>query len=110
MSDFYKTATLTAEDTFTDWLDGSKIRKSVIGGSFMDGDVSVTGSYVGVITLQRRFIESAVTIYDAHSFESGEEAEDTFRIAPDTQVRIGFKTGNFTSGSATVRIGLGVIS
>lgn len=110
MSDFYKTATLSADDTYTDWLDGAVIRKSVIGGAFMEGDLSISGSYVGVLTLQRRFKDSAVAIKDAHIFVTGEETEDTFRIAPDTEVRIGFKPGTYTSGTASVRLGLGVVS
>lgn len=87
-----KTKTITAQNEFTDWM-------QVIGDKFR---VSISGTWSATVTIQCSF-DAGETILDVESFTSniqkfGEEPEG------GVYYRLGVKTGNFTSGTAEVRI------
>ena len=82
-------ATLTAENTFTDWM--------ATKGKF---NVSITGINGDTVTVQRS-IDGGTTIldvkdYTANKQESGEEIEHGWSY------RIGIKTGNYSAGTVIV--------
>jgi hypothetical protein len=85
-------ATITGEDSFT-----NQVIFEV--GTF---SISVYGTFVGAVTLQRTWDEGA-TWLDVHCFEEPEEA-----IADNSEEqaewRIGVKTGDYTSGTISVRL------
>ena len=85
------TETITAQNTYTDSID--------IPADYFS--VSVQGTFVATVTLQRSF-NGGTTWYDVDTFTSageyiGQEPEGC-------KYRIGVKTGEFTSGSVTVRL------
>lgn len=84
-------AALSAENTFTDWVQ--------LFGPF---NLSVSGTWVGTITIQRSF-DNGVTWLDVKTYTSN--AEDLGE-EPELGVlfRAGFKPGEYTSGTAAVRI------
>lgn len=101
-----KIADLIAENTFSDWLD--PIRK---GSSGFDGEgflnVMTSGTWAGTLTIQKRhFHGTGPTYTDAYDIE--DFTENLAQLIEDhsttVQYRIGFKTGNFTSGTASVRL------
>lgn len=64
-------------------------------------NVSVSGTWVGVVTLQRRFQEGAwmdVKSWEVNTEKALEDKES------GVQYRLGIKTGEFTSGAAVVRL------
>ena len=86
------TATLTAENTFSDSVEIQR-------GRF---NLSLSGTWVASVTVQRSF-DDGVNWVDVESFSAnteqiGQEPED------DTLYRFGIKTGNYTSGSVVGRI------
>jgi hypothetical protein len=87
-----KTAAIEAENAFTvpHWI-GS--------GPF---NISVWGTFVATVTVQRSFDDGA-TFRDVASFT---EATEEAGFEPEgTLYRIGVKTGDYTSGTVNVRIG-----
>ena len=82
---------ITAENTFTDAVD--------IFGLF---NLSISGTWVGTVTLQRSFDFGAtwvdVTTYTANIQDAGDEPEKL------VVYRAGIKTGEYTSGTAVIRI------
>jgi len=112
-TDLVKEGTLTAENTFTAWLEADQIRTSHQGSARDFADISVNGTWEGTLTIQRRFKNSIATVRDVDTVihTAGNDSdgfEDEVRARNDVEVRIGFKTGDFTSGTANVRMGLGV--
>ena len=95
----YRVQTLTAENTFTEPIP--------ILGEF---NFSITGSWSGSITLMRSYDRGA-TWEDIRAFTenfSGWDKEPMPHSLPSSNMpwyRAGFKTGDFGSGSATVRLG-----
>lgn len=93
-------ASLTAENTFTD-----PIRISGADSS-RDWTRSITGTWVGTLTLQRSFesattgFQDTTTTYTTNS--SGTTNEDFDNTI--SWLRIGFKTGDFTSGTAVIEM------
>lgn len=84
-------ASLSAADTFCDNVK--------IFGNF---NVSISGTWSGTVTVQRSF-DKGVTWMDVEAFTAnaekrGDEGER------DVRYRAGFKSGNYTSGVAAVRI------
>ena len=80
-------ASLTAENTFTDWL-----------WVHDEADLSVSGTWVGTLTLQRTF-DGGTTVKDVVAYTAN--TEKVIQAGnKSTQYRIGFKTGGFTSGTA----------
>lgn len=85
-------ASLTAENTFTD----------VVSGPTAPGiNISISGTWAGTLTLQRRLDGS--NWRDVHSFTANVETEWPTR-GGHVDWRLGFKTGGYTSGTAVVRI------
>lgn len=65
-------------------------------------NLSISGTWVGTLTLQRSF-DNAQNWHDVEQFTSntqkvGDDPEDSIYY------RIGFKTGDYTNGTAVVRI------
>ena len=86
-------ASLTAQNTFSDGLRTEN--------SF---NFSIKGTWVGTITVQRS-LDSGSTWRDVDTFTSNIETYG-FDPGPTVVYRAGFKTGEFTSGQADVRIGM----
>ncbi len=84
-------ATLTAQNTYTDEVS--------IRGDF---NISVSGTWAGTVTVQRSF-DSGTTFVDVEGFTANTEKAG-FETQNSMVYRIGFKTGDYTSGSALVRI------
>ena len=94
----YSVKTLTAENTFTDAI--------AIIGQF---NVSISGTFSGTVTLQRKFSDET-DWFDINSwtaaFEGWDEEPSSRSTIPEiVTYRLGFKTGDFSSGSAKCRIG-----
>lgn len=94
----YSVKTLTAENTFTDPI--------AIAGQF---NVSISGTFAGTVTLQRKF-PGETDWFDINSWTAtfeGWDVEPTSRttIPEVVSYRLGFKSGNFSSGSAKCRVG-----
>ena len=86
------TVELSAENTFSDGL--------YVDNAF---NLSISGTFVATITVQRSF-DLGSTWRDVDTFTAPIE---TFGSDPEPVVvyRAGIKTGEYTSGTATVRIG-----
>lgn len=95
----YKTRTITAENQWTGTLD--------LIGFF---NYSAQGTYVATVTLQRSFDGSTWEDVDSDTAPFslvGFEPLAPFKFSkPTIKYRIGVKTGDFTSGSISVRIGV----
>jgi len=89
------TAALTAENTFTDWIYSTK-----------EFNLSISGTFVGTITVQRAF-DTADADNDARDVDTFTAPTETYGFEPSgvALYRAGFKTGEFTSGTANIRIG-----
>ncbi len=86
---------ISAENTFTDWIYSTK-----------DFNFSVSGTFSGTVTVQRSF--------DPADADNTARDVDTFTVPIETYgfepsgvalYRAGFKTGEYGSGTATIRIG-----
>lgn len=90
------TASVSAANTFT-----SSIRVTGVGGARAMG-VQVSGTWVGTITLQRSLDEATWTDITTYTNTS-----TSYNDSLDNQIiyyRIGFKTGNYTSGTASLTL------
>ncbi len=85
-------ASLTAQNTFTDPL------VNVVAPAF---NISISGTWVGTLTLQRRL--DGTNWRDVDTFTANIETEWPTK-GDHVEWRIGFKTSNYTSGTAVVRI------
>ena len=85
-------ADITAENTFTD-------------GIYVEDEFnfSISGTFSATVTVQRSF-DGGSTWRDTDTFTA---ATETFGSDPGKEVvyRAGVKTGDFTSGTASIRIG-----
>lgn len=88
-------ADLSAQTTFGDPL------QIDVGERFT---VSVSGTFVATITLQRRLAGIAAWL-DVEAYTVPTEKDGL--AAEGQEIRLGIKTGEYTSGTATVRIGKG---
>ncbi|MCF6216841.1 MAG: hypothetical protein L3J58_11810 [Emcibacter sp.] len=86
-------ADLSASDTFSDWL-------SLRGVGEHNFAVEATGSFVGTLTAQVRSVNG--NIVDLEDFTAIFTRQGTLNGSFD--FRIGFKAGNYTSGTANIRI------
>ena len=97
----YQTASLTAQNTFTDWL--APFKKSRINPGYID--LSVTGTWAGTITVQKRYERGGVY---TDPIDVEDYTENVAKLIEDhvwgVEYRIGFKTGDYTSGTAVVRL------
>lgn len=84
-------ASIAAANTFTSGV--------VVFGPF---NLSISGSWVGTVTLQRSFDNGTTWVdvgtYTANIEDVGDEPEE------GVAYRAGFKTGEYTSGTAEIRI------
>ncbi|MAO22080.1 MAG: hypothetical protein CMJ25_15135 [Phycisphaerae bacterium] len=89
------TAALTAQNTFTDWIYSTK-----------EFNLSISGTFVGTITVQRAF-DTADADNDARDVDTFTAPIETYGFEPSgvALYRAGFKTGEYTSGTANIRIG-----
>ena len=84
------TADIDAQNTFTSGLD--------VKGNF---DLSISGTFVGTVTVQRSF-DGGQNWLDVDTFTGPVE---TFGSQPTSAVyRVGIKTGDYTSGTASVAL------
>ena len=100
------TAALIAENTFTAWII-PKTANHISDAHTHFLNVSIAGTWVGTITLQRRFgsndSESSRDITGGSWTENAEE--ELYDHEEGVEYRIGFKTSDYTSGTANVRLG-----
>jgi hypothetical protein len=96
------TKAITAENQFTDWIlpkDG--LYEDLETAHFLN--ISISGTWEGTVTLQRRFSTSD-SARDVESFDDNAE-ESLFDHERGVEYRIGIKTGEYTSGTCNVRLG-----
>lgn len=86
------TASIAAQDSFTDWM--------MARGLF---NLSIGGTFVATVTLQRRFQGGDPA--DVESFTAPAE-EQYAEDEPGVEYRLGVKTGDYTSGDAACRLSL----
>lgn len=86
------TKDVNAENTFSDGL-------YVVG----DFNLSISGTFVGTVTVQRSFDQGA-TWRDVDTFTAPIETAGS-DPEPVVVYRAGIKTGEYTSGTASIRIG-----
>lgn len=96
------TADITAENTFTDWIKPKRPSDINDANTFFL-NISIAGTWAGTVTLQRRF-SSTDSARDVENFTSNAE-EALYDHEEFSEYRIGIKTGNYTSGTASVRLG-----
>lgn len=94
-------ASITAQNTFTDWIAPST--QNALGITAMGYlNLSIYGTWVGTVTVQRTF-DDGTTVLDVVTYTSNAE-----RLVEDHEhgikYRVGIKTGDFTSGTANVRL------
>ena len=90
-----QSASITAQNTFTTAM--TVLTEERIS-------ISVSGTFVGTVTLQRQM--DATNWRDVETWTT--EIERTYLSDEKQKVRIGIKTGDFTSGTAVVRLGTGL--
>lgn len=92
MSNNIKEASLTAQNTFTDWLQLSK----------KDFTVGISGTWVGTVTVQKSN-DKGITALDVEDLTANAQKAG---FEPESGIfyRAGFKTGNYTSGTAVIRL------
>lgn len=98
------TASLNAEDKFTtDTINVTQASTGVLGmrinGAF---NMSISGTWAGRIHIQRSF-DDGVTWVDVNSYTANFEGWDN-ELESIVLYRVGFKVGNYTSGTALVRL------
>ncbi len=92
------TKSITAQDT---WSDTLTPKDGLHGGGL---NISISGTWVATITLQRSF-DLGVTWHEVTTYEANMQKA---LVEPEHGVRyrIGVKTGDYTSGTAVVRLSL----
>ena len=90
MSDV-RTAAITAQNTFTDPL----------GVTSKPFSLSISGTFVATVTVQRSH-DGGTNWHDVESYTV--PIEDSGVEPVGALYRVGVKTGNFTSGTANVRL------
>lgn len=90
-----ETAALAAANSFTDWVP--------FYGYF---NLILTGTWVGTLTLQVRFEDDEATVYDMQTWTANPSPtkQTVFEPEQGAQYRLGFKAGEYTSGTANVRL------
>lgn len=93
---------LGQEDTFTDSI---RITGIDAGGGVSDRDfsINITGTWVGTLTLQRSYDDPETGFVDVQTFAAN--TSTTFGDSADNAIyyyRIGFKQGDYTSGTANI--------
>ncbi len=65
-------------------------------------NISITGTWTGTVTCQRSF-DAGSTWYDVNSWDENTQ-EYGFEPERDVWYRAGFKDGDYSQGTATVRL------
>ena len=91
MAQKLRTRSITNENLFTDAAE--------IVGYF---NISISGTWDGTVTVQRSFDQGS-TWFDVATWTANTE-EYGFEPERDVQYRAGIKTGEFTSGTAVLRL------
>lgn len=86
-------ASVAAQNTFTNLLTVSK--NELIS-------VSISGTFSATVSLQRSF-DGGTTWFDV--FQSTTPAQKTYQADETCKIRLGVKTGDYTSGTAVCRLG-----
>lgn len=90
-----ETATVTGANEFTNWLDVNRYGQGQQVGKF---GVKISGTFVATVTVQAKEADAAdSTALDVESFTS--PVLRSGEITGNYKVRVGVKTGDFTSGS-----------
>ncbi|KKL88868.1 hypothetical protein LCGC14_1920400 [marine sediment metagenome] len=87
------TKSITAENVFTDLIQVDK------GDT---GSISVSGTFVATVTLQRRL--DGANWRDIESYTA--QTEKDFEVGEGSEIRLGVKTGDYTSGTVEARLGI----
>ena len=96
MAGTFKSASAGEQNTFTASME-------VAPGTLVS--VSVSGTFAGTVTLQRSFDGSTWHDIAAHTVTA--VSETTYTVDEEQDIRLGIKTGDYTSGAAVCRIGHG---
>ena len=106
-----KTASLSAENTFTDWITPTQQAGTLFKGPFGFLDLIISGTWAGTLTAQKRHLTGGTVSADytyTDPFDVDDFTANTVEYIEDfsstVQYRVGFKTGNYTSGTALVRL------
>lgn len=91
MSDHVLTVSISSENLYSE--------KVHLGGQF---NLSLSGTWVGTVTVQRSF-DDGVTWLDVATFSASGEYVGQ-EIEPDVVYRMGVKTGEYTSGTIIGRL------
>ena len=83
------------------WTDPIVIMDRVHGG-VGQLNVSISGTWAGTVTLQRSF-NQGTTYHDVETWTSNAE-EQLWDLEADVYYRIGVATGDYTSGTAVLRL------
>lgn len=88
---------VAVENSFTDWI-APKTRYCITG----DLNISISGTFSGTVTLQRKFgiAGSAVDVEIYTETYEGQLNE----FEKEVYYRLGIKTGEYTSGTAVLRL------
>jgi len=84
-------ASLTAENTFSDWIEFRGIGEQ-------NCVIEAGGSFIGTLTAQTRSVNGSIIDLEDFTVPFSRKAESV----GSCDFRMGFKTGNFTSGQANV--------
>lgn len=84
-------ASVTAQNSFTDLVQMDAKQKAAI---------SISGTFSATVTVQRRL--DGTNWRDVQNFSS--PTEQTYEAECGQELRVGVKTGNFTSGTVTIII------
>lgn len=87
-------ASITAQNTFTKLLSINANERA---------SVSISGTFVGTVTLQRRL--DGANWRDVNPWTSPDDP--TYVADESGDIRLGIKTGDYTSGTAVCRLGIG---
>jgi len=88
-------AAITAQNTFTDWLSVGKGRRF---------SIDIYGTFAATVYLQKTY-NGGTTVIDDPTTRTAPYSEISLPLAEGTQYRLGVKTGGFTSGTVSVRLG-----
>lgn len=96
-------ATITAVDSFTDWI-SPRLQKTLSGPQQGELNLSIWGtSWSGTVTLQRTF-DNGTTVLSVETF-----TEDSEQVVVDTEAgvkyRLGVTSASSISGTVNVRLG-----
>ena len=96
-TDQYVTKNVNAQNLFTDEI------SPCYNSPSCSLNYSISGTWAGTVTMQRAFPSAPTTWYDVETFTSNEEGQ-LFDYERGNKYRMGIKTGDYTSGTAVLRL------